>query len=47
MKDYIITFLDPNGYECTERVIAKSKDEAWWNFIKNYSEICIISVKAA
>ena len=47
MKEFIITYVDPNGYECEEHVKAKDKQEAWWNFIKNYSEICVLSVKLA
>lgn len=44
LKEFIARFIDPNGYECTEHIFGETKDDAWWKFIKNYPEICVLDV---
>ena len=47
MNEYLIKFLDDNGYVDTMKVFDQSEDQVWEHFRKDRSGCCVISVNLA
>ena len=47
MNEYLIKFLDDNGYVDTMKVFGQSADQVWEQFRKDRSGCCVISVNLA
>ena len=44
-KNYEITYIDGNGYQCTKQVAATSQNQAWLYFIKNREYANVLHIR--
>lgn len=45
MKRFLVTYVDPNGFECTAEVQAEDGDSAWKEFIKDRVHANVLKVE--